>query len=430
MKTRREFLQSTLTGVAASWTLPGFLHQSVMAMENAQRDSILQAATGRDHPILVVLQLGGGNDGLNTVVPFVQDAYYAARPNLRVAADGLLKVSDQFGLNPVLDGIKALYDDGHAALINGVGYPNPNRSHFRSMEIWHTASDSDKNESYGWLGRYFDNTCGGAPDPAEGIALADTPPQAFHGPRPIGISMKNPKAYRFLDREDSLLLEDHEAGNMTGDSVARLNGQAPQEDPLANLDFLKRTALDAEVSSDRIQELTKNRKNTVDYPASRLASDLALVSQLIAGGMPTRVYYVNHGGFDTHANQINSHDRLLGEFSQAVTAFCRDLKKQRLLDRVLVMCFSEFGRRVQENASGGTDHGVAGPMFLFGGNLKAGCYGTYPDLTDLTQGDLKHNVDFRSVYATIIDQWMKSDSQATLKRPFPQLDLFPSKQNI
>jgi uncharacterized protein (DUF1501 family) len=423
MRTRREFLRNTLTGVAATYTLPSFLHNTALSMEQANIASGIQATTGRDHPILVVLQLGGGNDGLNTVIPLGHDAYYTARPGLGLKGDNVLKINDEFGLNASLSGIKDLYDSGDAALINGVGYPNPNRSHFRSMEIWQTASDSQKNEYYGWLGRYFDNQCTGTPEPAAGISIGNSPPQAFHGTKQIGIAMKNPKSYQFIDEhEPTMMGADAEDGSdMTGDSIAELNISAPVEDPATNLDFLKRTTMDAEVSSETVLNVTKTQQNAVEYPKTRLARDLSLVAQLIAGGMPTRVYYVSLGGFDTHANQTNTHNRLLKEFSDATAAFCKDLKKLGHFDRVMLMSFSEFGRRVKENASGGTDHGVAGPMFLFGGGVKAGNYGNYPSLTDLIKGDLKHNVDFRSVYATVLDKWMNVNSTEILKKKFPHL---------
>jgi len=420
MKTRREFLRNSLTGVAAGWTLPTFLHNTALGMEQKNISAGVQASTGRDNPITVVLQLGGGNDGLNTVVPYTQDAYYQNRPNLALKAGEVLKVNDEFGLNPNLKNIKELYDNGEAAIINGVGYPNPNRSHFQSMEIWHTATDSDVNGHYGWLGRYFDNTCEGTPDPSTGISIGSAPPQAFLGTKQIGISMKNPKSYQLIDEQDPMMGREN-GEDMSGDSIGQLGFAAPTEDPSTNLDFLKRTTMDAEISSEVVLDVTKRQKNAVDYPSTRLGRDLALVAQLIAGGMPTRVYYVNLGGFDTHANQAFTHSRLMTEFSSAVSTFCKDLKALGHYDRVMVMSFSEFGRRVKENASRGTDHGVAGPMFLFGGGVKAGTYGKYPSLLDLHKGDLKHNVDFRSVYATVLDNWMNYDSQRVLKRKFPHL---------
>lgn len=420
MKTRRQFLKSSLTGMAVGWTLPSFLHQTALSMERTALGRAIQTTSGRDHPILVVLQLGGGNDGLNTVIPYNNDFYRRARPRLRIAPGSVIKLDDQLGLHPSMEGIRELIEEGEAAVVNGVGYPNPNRSHFRSMEIWHTASDSDKNKPYGWIGRYFDNTCSGRPDPATGIALNSTPPQAFNGPRPIGISMPNPKAYRFVGEEtggEFMVSEE-----MAGGSIGQIGSAAPVEDPTGNLDFLRRTAMDAEVSSEQVNRLATIRPNAHPYPNSRLASDLALVARLIAGGMPTRVYYVNHGGFDTHANQLNTHARLLGTFSRATEAFCRDLKKMGVADRVLTIAFSEFGRRVNENGSGGTDHGVAGPLFVFGGNTRGGLYGNYPDLDDLDRGDLKHNVDFRSVYATVLEKWLKTNPEPVLRREFPTLD--------
>lgn len=420
MKTRREFLKKSITGVAAGWTLPTFLHSTALGMEQQTSAAGVQATTGRDNPITVVLQLGGGNDGLNTVIPFSNDVYYRNRPGIGLKGNQVLKLNDELGLHPNLKGIKALYDNGDVALINGVGYPNPNRSHFRSMEIWHTASDSNINEHYGWLGRYFDNTCEGAPDPATGISITAAPPQAFLGTRQIGISLKNPNSYQFIEEGQPMMAAEG-AEDMSGATISELGLGAQKEDPASNLDFLQRTTMDAEISSDLILDVTKRQQNAVEYPNSRLARDLALVAQLIAGGMPTRVYYVNLGGFDTHANQLGTHSRLMTQFSEAVAAFCKDLKKLGHYDRVMVMSFSEFGRRVKENASGGTDHGVAGPMFLFGGGVKAGTYGKYPSLVDLDKGDLKHNVDFRSVYATVLDNWMNFDSQRVLKRKFSHL---------
>lgn len=417
MKTRRQFIRSGMAGMAATWTLPSFLNQTVMTLDLQAAQGSPQSLSGSDGPILVVVQLGGGNDGLNTIVPFADDAYFQARPTLHLPAQDILRINDYMGFNPVMAGLKALYDDGHLALVNGVGYPNPNRSHFRSMEIWHTASDSDEMESYGWLGRYFDNTCEGV-DPTVGVHIGQQTPQAFLGKDPNGMTMTNP--HQFVLRQDPDSLIDDDA--VSGSSIETIGISSPpgEGDPL---DYLERTALDAEVSSLEIQEITKNIKTQADYPNNALARDLRLVSQLIAGGLKTRVYYVSQGGYDTHANQENSHNRLTGQFAESMHAFCQDLKKQNLFDRVLILGFSEFGRRVKENSSRGTDHGAAGPAFVLGGKVKGGLYGKYPSLTDLHRGDLKHQVDFRSLYATILDRWMHVDAQPILKQSFPHLPL-------
>ncbi len=436
MKTRREFLKSGCIGLAATWTLPAFLSKTIFTLDLQAADALTQSPSGADGPILVVLQMGGGNDGLSTVIPFAQDAYYKSRAKLGIPADKILKLNAaaEFGLNPNLTGLKELYDSGNLALLNGVGYPNPNRSHFRSMEIWQTASDSDKSESYGWLGRYFDNACAGT-DPTVGINLGSMPPQAFLGPKPLGIAMASPDRYRLMESGGSdkqVVQEFYEAlnkpqtgafdNNVSGGSVQDVGMTANHDTAISNLDYLQRTAMDAELSSREIQTIAKKAYSGVTYPPGQLSNDLRLVARLIGGGLKTRIYYVNQGGYDTHANQQGTHSRLMTDLSGALSAFAADLKAQGNFDRVLLMTFSEFGRRVQENASGGTDHGVAGPMFVMGGKVKAGTYGQYPSLADLDHGDLRHNLDFRSVYATVLDRWLKADSAAILKRKFDSLD--------
>jgi uncharacterized protein (DUF1501 family) len=229
MKTRRQFIRSGMMGVAATWTLPTFLNQTILSMDLQAAHSPVQVTSGKDGPIMVVLQLGGGNDGLNTVIPYGDDAYYQARPNLNVPASDILKLDDYMGLAPQLTGLKSLYDQGHLALINGVGYPNPNRSHFRSMEIWHTASDSDKNEAYGWLGRYFDNTCEGV-DPTVGINIGKQMPQAFHGTSPNGMTMANPRQFLLQQDPDALIAEDAE--DMAGASIAMIGASSSARAPV------------------------------------------------------------------------------------------------------------------------------------------------------------------------------------------------------
>jgi uncharacterized protein (DUF1501 family) len=211
------------------------------------------------------------------------------------------------------------------------------------------------------------------------------------------------------------------ASTNAGGSIGEIAGKTKND--LGTLDFLQRTALDAQLSSDKILAIARKYKSTVPYPQGQLAASLNIVARMIAGGLPTRVYYASQGGFDTHAGQINTHERLMGEFNDAVTAFVADLKQQGNFDRVLLMTFSEFGRRVQENANGGTDHGAAAPMFVLGGAVKAGLFGKYPSLTDLDRGDLKFNTDFRSVYGTVLDKWLKAPSQTVLGRKFPALGI-------
>ncbi len=444
LQTRRSFLRTSLLGAAASWTLPAFIDQTFTAMNAHAADSATQIVTGKDGPILVVLQQAGGNDGLNLLPPWADDAYHAARPSLGIRADRALKLNDYCGLHPSLTSLKSLYDEGHMAVVQGVGYPNPNRSHFRSTEIWQTASDSNRNRPYGWLGSYFDSCCQGAA-PTVGVAIGGQMPQAFNSPRPTGISFANPEQYRWIDKgthhgstsaaefyyrqinapdaDDANAAAGSDNANSDGSIGAISAGGAEHASDLGSLDFLERTALDAQLSSDKVLEIARKTCPDASYPASRLADSLSLVARMIAGGLPTRVYYVSHGGYDTHQNQAATYERLMKELGDALGAFCADLKAQGNFDRVMVLTFSEFGRRVAQNASGGTDHGAAAPMMIFGGGVKPGLYGKYPSLTDLYQGDLKYNVDFRSVYATALDRWLKVPSATVLGRKFPTLGM-------
>jgi len=427
-----------MLGAAATWTLPVFLEKTFFALDALAADAATQAVTGKDGTILVVLQMAGGNDGLNMVVPYADDAYHVARPRLRFTPDQVLKIDNHIALNPKLTGLKSLYDEGHAAIMQGVGYPNPNRSHFRSTEIWQTASDADRTVSDGWLGRYFDNCCAGA-DPTVGVAIGEETPQAFAAKKPTGVTFSRPEQFRFrssgpangpMSSEEMFFRQLNESGagdesgnvaSNTGGSIGAISGKTKND--LSTLDFLQRTALDAQLSSDKILAIARKYKSTVPYPQGQLAASLNIVARMIAGGLPTRVYYASQGGFDTHAGQIGTHQRLMGEFNDAVTAFVADLKQQGNFERVLLMTFSEFGRRVQENANGGTDHGAAAPMFVLGGGVKAGLFGKYPSLTDLDHGDLKFNTDFRSVYGTVLDRWLKAPSELVLGRKFPALGI-------
>ena len=438
LQTRRQFLRSTVLGSALSWTVPAFLADTFAALHSEAADSATQIVTGKDSTILVVLQMAGGNDGINTVVPYTNDFYRNTRPKLGLTANQILDLNGEIGFHNALAGFKNLYDAGHLAVVQGVGYPNPNRSHFRSTEIWQTGSDSDKVEKYGWLGRYFDNACAGC-DPTVGVDIGGQTPQAFFAKTPTGISLANPQSYRFLSPgrfrpgQVDLLEESYEKMNEipdsapdvnSGGSISALAAGMPQPGASA-LHFIERTALDAQVSSDQIRAIVARVKNQESYPATQLGNNLKLVAQLIAGGLSTRVYYVSQGGYDTHVNQAGTQDRLLKELGDAVNAFVGDLKAQGNLQRVLLMTFSEFGRRVTENASGGTDHGAAAPLFVIGDKVKAGLLGRYPSLApqDLFEGDIKYTVDFRSVYASVLEGWLKTKSTPILGRQFEPLQL-------
>ncbi len=438
MKTRREFLSNGIIGAATTWCLPAFLQSTMHGLHAGAIERGLANTTGKDNPILVVVQLGGGNDGLNTIIPHSDDNYHRARPKIKIAGDKILKVTEEFGFHPSMARMRALYDDGNLAVLNGIGYPNPNRSHFRSMEIWHTASDADKSSKHGWLGKYFDNNCSGE-DPVVGIHLGNQNPQAFWSESSKGVSFTNPNQFKPNQPEGMMMMDDDgdpsmsEQGgeesdgypdNNSGDSISMLANGSKQTPGVDLLGFLKKTSLDAQISSDLVQKIVAKSPASEGYPGSKFARDLQLVARMILGDMPTRVYYVNHGGFDTHANQAATHERLLLELSEGMGTFCSDLKKHGVFDRVVVMAFSEFGRRVAENGSGGTDHGAAGPLFMAGGKIKAGIHGAYPSLTDLNRGDLKFHTDFRQVYTTVLKEWLQVDSAKILGKNFDALPIF------
>lgn len=403
---RREFMNS-IAVFSAVGMAPRFLTAAAAEEINAIEGF-------KDDRVLVVVQLGGGNDGLNTVVPHGNDDYYRARPNLGLRGDGLLKLNDEFALNGSMAGLMKLYDAGKLGIVQGVGYPNPDRSHFRSMEIWHTASESNEYLSRGWIGRYFDNCCDGAPRPQVGMAIGERP-QAFDGEKGFGISATDPNKFGWqpgrgqdLDAHFNRLNEMHPSGNDT-------------------LDFLQHTATNAILSSKEVQKAAKN--GGVEAPGKGGgrkggrygAPQLDTVAGLIRGGLQTRIYYVSVGGFDTHVDQASKHARLLETFADSMAAFQAQLEADGTADRVTTMVFSEFGRRVHENGGGGTDHGTAAPMFLIGNHVKAGLHGKAPSLTDLDDGDMKYNVDFRSVYASVLDNWFAADSSKVLGKKFDTL---------
>ena len=442
LQTRREFLRTTVLGSALSWTVPAFLANTLSALQTEAADSATQIVTGKDSTILVVLQMAGGNDGINTVVPYSNDFYHKARPRIGLTADKIIKINDYLGFNGSMTGFKNLYDSGNLAVVQGVGYPNPNRSHFRSTEIWQTASASDKIEKYGWLGRYFDNACAGA-DPTVGVTIGSQLPEAFFAKNPMGICLNNPQNYRFMangnaTEESYRKLNELEMSspapdggpsmtpeeNNSGGTISSLAAGMPMQGGSA-VDFISRTALDAQVSSDKVRDIAAKVQNQAVYPGSQLGNSLKLVAKLIGGGLPTRVYYVSQGGYDTHTNQINTQTRLLQDLGDSTKAFVDDMKAQGNMQRVLVMTFSEFGRRVTENANGGTDHGAAAPMFIVGNKVKAGLLGKYPSLApqDLFEGDIKYNVDFRNVYASVLENWLKTKSAPILGKQFEPLAL-------
>jgi len=409
--TRREFLYTGLAMVSTVASVPGFLTRSGRAL--AAPDGALASRPGvPDDRVLVVVQLSGGNDGLNTVVPFGFDEYHRARPGIGVRAQDAIALDTTrgIGLHPNLADLADMVHDGLAGIVQGVGYPNPNRSHFASMDIWH-AGDTRDTRGRGWLGRALDHADDTDRLPDKGLAcigIGGEAPPATRGERVQPVTFERADLFRWAGSDL------HPALGDTYRSLQAPGNALPEDDPAS---FLFRTAMDAQVASDRVRRAVAGRTST-RFPANALARQLEMVAKMIRAELPTRVYYVATSGFDTHATQNGSHPRLLREFAQAMRAFYRELDATGHRRRVLSLAFSEFGRRVRQNASGGTDHGAAGPMFVFGDAVQPGLIGEHPSLTDLDGGDLKHRIDFRGVYADVLDGWMKLDSAAALGRRF------------
>ena len=357
--------------------------------------------------VVVVLQLSGGNDGLNTVIPYRNDLYYKARPRLGILRDKALSLTDETGLHPALTAFKELYDDGSLSILNNVGYPNPDRSHFRSMDIWHTASQSTEYWSQGWVGRYLDAQCKGCDKPTQAIELDDVLSLALKGENIKGIAVKDPRRLYGTANEKFFreVMKNHtdEAG----------------EQPV---DYLYKTMAETLSSADYIFQQSRLHPSNADYPKTDLGNSLKTIASLIFSEINTKVYYVSLGSFDTHINQEAQQQRLFTEMNDAVKSFVKDLKEQHRFEDVLLFTFSEFGRRVEQNASGGTDHGTANNMFLVSGGLKKkGVLNAMPDLANLNEGDLKYNVDFKNVYATILNKWLQADDQGILGRKYEYL---------
>jgi uncharacterized protein (DUF1501 family) len=356
--------------------------------------------------VLVVLQFSGGNDGLNTVIPVRNDIYYKSRPRLGIEKDKALQLTDEAGLNPALPFFKDLFDEGNLGIMNGVGYPNPDRSHFRSMDIWQSASNSNEYVNTGWLGRYLDAQCSGCDRPIQALEIDDVLSLALKGEKIKGLAFRDPK--KLFNTSNERYYKEISAAHEA-------------EEPVA--DYLYKTLAETLSSADYIYEQSRRRPSSQSYPATALGKNFQTISSLILSDINTKVYYVSLGSFDTHVNQENQQKRLFTELNEAVNAFVTDMKTNHRFEDVMIMTFSEFGRRVAQNASGGTDHGTANGMFFIGGGLKQkGLINPMPDLDDLNEGDLKHTVDFKSVYASLLHNWLQADDEKILGKKYQLLN--------
>jgi uncharacterized protein (DUF1501 family) len=390
MLSRRDFMGRSAL-VALTPTVPLFLARSVRA-----------AAPQRDGRVLVVVELNGGNDGINTVVPYKDEGYVKNRKTLRLPEKQLLKINDQTALHPALGDAMKLLESKRLAIVQGVGYPNPNRSHGGSMAVWQTARfDPEEHNGNGWLGRALDGEAGGS--------------SLFVGTNALPIALRG-------RRSVASALSRLEEFHLMGDPAVRTMASAqPAEDLSA---FVHRSFLDAYTTCDRLTEVARTSEGGGSYPGIALAGRLQLVARLLKTGFAAQVYYTAQGGYDTHASQLPTHANLLRELGGAVRAFLDDLASAKLAERVAVLVFSEFGRQVRENASAGTDHGTAAPVFLAGPGVQSGLSGTAPNLLDLVDNAPKMTVDFRRVYATILEDWLGLSARETLGGNFDRLPLF------
>jgi uncharacterized protein (DUF1501 family) len=390
MFTRRDFLR-TSSLLALAPAVPGFLARTARAAQPA-----------RDGRVLVVVQLDGGNDGINTVVPFADEGYAKHRKVLRLPKERLIKVNGTVGLHPSLGDFGKLLEAGKLTVVQGVGYPNPNRSHFRSMAIWHTARlDAEEQAGLGWLGRGLDEV----PKASSLLVGAGPPPVALRGRRAVASAVERIEDFTLAAGADP-------------------RKALPRNEPADELAaFVRRSMLDAYATADRLKAAAGDGDGA-RYPQSGLANRLRLIARLLKTGVGARVFYTTQGSYDTHSAQLFTHANLLFELAGAVKAFLDDLTTARLADRVAILCFSEFGRRVQENGSSGTDHGTAGPVFLAGPSVKGGLVGQTPSLMDLEAGDLKMSLDFRRIYAAVLKDWLGLPARTALAGTFDLLPLF------
>lgn len=360
---------------------------------------------------LVVIQLSGGNDGLNTVVPYRNDLYYKARPTIAVPQNKILDLDGELGFSPYLRGLRALYKGGQLAIVNSVGYPNPIRSHFRSMDVWQSGSDVEQYVNSGWIGRYMDAKCNGK-NYHLAVEVDDQLSLALKGELSRGVAVSNPKKLFDIVKKPYLqkIAEQPPLEHLKGNN---------------NATFLYKTLVDTLSSAEYIYEKSKIQETKMEYPADALGRQLKTVAQMMISGVETQIYYVTLSGFDTHFAQENPHKRLLKSYDKAVFAFVKDLKKNNLFDNTLIMTFSEFGRRVAENGSKGTDHGAANNLFLIGKHLKKlGFYNPLSSLANLDEsGDLIFSVDFRSVYTDILNNWLNADAEAILGKKFDSVNI-------
>ncbi|HEU5228779.1 MAG TPA: DUF1501 domain-containing protein [Ktedonobacteraceae bacterium] len=414
---RRAMIKDGMLVVSAGMMMPTIFSRSVASAKAMALDGARTSQAASDHTLIVV-QMAGGNDGLSTVVPYTDSLYRQMRPTLAVPENTVLQLDGRLGLHPNLAPLKKIWDEGHLAVIEGVGYPNPSLSHFQAMDIWQTL-DLNGNGSDGWLGKLVAGWVDNDGHPFKTLDVGVQTAQALASISAQVPTLTSTQSYRLAP--DPL---DLDGGNARLQALMKLYNTYPKSSPYAAL--LDTTALSAQEGGRQLREADAAYHPAVAYPTGPFAAGLKVLAEAIVQGLGLRVGYVTLGGFDTHANQQTTHNTLMKTLAEGLSAFYTDLVMHQKADNVVVMTWSEFGRRVEENGSQGTDHGTAAPMFVMGNPVNKGIFGEPPGLGDLDHtGNLKYTTDFRSVYATVLDRWMGASSKDILGGNFGGQNFLP-----
>ncbi|HYK85986.1 MAG TPA: DUF1501 domain-containing protein [Ktedonobacteraceae bacterium] len=415
---RRAMIKDGLLVVSAGMVMPAIFSRGIASARAQTLDGSHIAQAASDHTLIVV-QMAGGNDGLNTVVPFTDSLYHQMRPTIGVPDSKVLHLDSRLGLHPNLAPLKNVWDAGHLAIVEGVGYPNQSLSHFQAMDIWQTL-DLSGNGSQGWLGKLVSGWVDQDGHPFKAMDIGVQTAQALASISTPVPTLSSVNAYRvYPDPADT------DNGNARMQALMKLYNSYPKTSPYAAL--LDATALNAQEGARELVQAQANYHSTVTYPAGPFAAGLKILAEAIIEGLGLRVGYVTLGGFDTHANQQTTHDTLMKTLADGLSAFYTDLQQHGKADNVVIMTWSEFGRRVEENGSLGTDHGTAAPMFILGNPVQKGIFGEPPSLSSLdNNGNLKYTIDFRTVYATILDRWLGASSSDVLGGSYGSQNFLPN----
>ncbi|GCF07642.1 DUF1501 domain-containing protein [Dictyobacter arantiisoli] len=415
---RRAMIRDGMLVVSAGMVMPAVFSRGVASARALTQEGSRVAQVSNDHTLIVV-QMAGGNDGLNTVVPYTDSTYHKLRPTIGLTEDKVLRLDDRLGLHPNLSALKGIWDKGELAIVEGVGYPHSSLSHFQAMDIWQTL-DMSGNGSEGWLGKLVSGFVDKDGHPFQAMNIGTQTAQALASISTPIPTLPSVQSYR-LSKD----VAEHDGGDARLQALMKLYNTYPRSSPFAAL--LDTTATNARDGGQQLQQADAAYHPAVTYPTDSFSLGLKTLAETIVQGLGLRVGYITLGGFDTHANQTTIHQNLMKTLSDGLSAFYRDLELHGKADNVIVMTWSEFGRRVEENGSLGTDHGTAAPMFVLGKGVKHGLFGEPPDLTSLDiDGNLKYTVDFRSVYATVLERWMGASSKDVLGGTYPIQNFLPA----